>query len=77
MWRWQFFNSNFENGYKKGVIACHDGTIYVYSSQEYISQTMYNLHGVKYNNIEDEREKQIRILEDLSKNFKIYFEEVK
>ena len=42
-----------------------------------ISQTMYNLHGVKYNNIEDEREKQMRILEDLSKNFKIYFEEVK
>lgn len=71
------FNSNFENGYKKGVIACHDGTIYVYSSQEYISQTMYNLHGVKYNSIKDEREMQMRILEDLSKNFKIYFEEVK
>lgn len=41
-------NSNYEHRYILGVIACHDGSVYIYSSEEWISEYYYNVTVAGY-----------------------------
>ncbi len=71
------FNSCFHNNYKSGVIACHDGKIFVYSSMQEINERLYDLTVADFVlDGADEFNAQIKTLEKLKKNFKIDFREV-
>lgn len=37
------FNACFKNGYKFGIISCHDGKVYLYSSEQEVSDKLYDL----------------------------------
>lgn len=70
-------NSNFENDYGLGVIACHNGKIFLYDSHEKIEPDYYNL--VVANNIRsgyNEFDAQIEALQKISKHFEIKVKEV-
>lgn len=70
-------NSNFSNSYRLGVIACHDGKVFVYNSEEEISRNYYGIKIASYKNSGyNEYEAQIMALTDCSKNFHINFREV-
>ena len=71
------FNSNFEHRYNLGIVCCHDGRIFMYSSNEFIPEDFYKIAIVKnlkkgYN----EYKSQIYALNELQKNFAINFKEV-
>ncbi len=71
------FNSCFRNGYIKGVIACHDGKVFVYSSAEMISGQLYEMY-IKMGKLDglSEFDAQVNALKKLMKNYKIDFWEV-
>lgn len=72
------FNSCFYNNYKFGVVICHDGKVFTYSSKQEISEKLYDLMVADFVlNGADEFNAQIMALEKLSKNFEINFKEVK
>lgn len=71
------FNACFRNGYKFGVVACHNGKVFVYSSAQEISEKLYDLiicdlvsRGL------EEYDAQIKALERLKQNYDIDFREV-
>lgn len=71
------FNSNYENSYGLGIICCHDGKIYLYTSNQHINAIYYKLTIEKflktgYNN----KEAQIKTLEKLMENCDIKWKEV-
>lgn len=43
-------NSNYKFGYYLGLIACHDGTIYMYSSEEEIPKKLFNMLASEFRN---------------------------
>ena len=72
------FNSAYSNRYKLGIIICHNGEIYCYSSDQYIEYMLY----IQYINRfilqgYSEKEAQMRSLERLKENHDIDFWEVK
>ena len=72
------FNSSFKNCYKECLIICHDGTIYKYVSKQEVPKSLYERYIGNY--LKEgctEKEAQFRTLEELKKNFKIDFWEVK
>ncbi len=71
------FNSCFRNGYVKGVVACHDGKVFVYSSSEKISGQLYEMY-IKMGKLDglSEFDAQINALKKLMQNYKIDFWEV-
>ncbi len=72
------FNACFRHGYKCGFIACHNGKIYGYSSEQLISAKLYELCvGDFLDNGLPEFEAQTKALEELRRNHKIDFWEVK
>ena len=73
----QDFNSNFSNDYSIGVVLCHNGTIYVYRSEEPVDENYFAAVVAKYLKAGyNEHEAQLKALKDVSDHFKIYFKEV-
>lgn len=71
------FNSCVNNGYKKCFVACHNGKVYGYYSNEIINPKLYNLYIQKYmNNGFSEVDAQIKTINKLSQSFDIKFWEV-
>lgn len=71
-------NSNFEHGYVVGIIICHDGRVYMYSANEKVSKTYYQLVVEGYlKSGYNEDEAQINALTEIQMNFDINFKEVK
>lgn len=71
------FNSNYSNRYSIGIVVCHDGSVYLYSSNQIIGKTYYDLLVANF--LKDgynEREAQIHALNELKRNFDIDFKEV-
>lgn len=71
------FNSCCRNLYKLGLIICHNGKIFAYTSFEEINERLYSMY-VDYSVIEglSEYEAQIDALNKLKTNLKIDFWEV-
>ena len=60
-----------------GVVICHDGRVYLYSSEEYIIPGYYERTVAEYlNDGYNEDEAQIQALNELKKKFPIQFKEV-
>lgn len=71
------FNSAFRNGYDKGVVACHDGKVFIYSSKQKIENRLYDMYIQGYiSEGLSEYEAQIKTLEKLKLNYAIDFKEV-
>lgn len=71
------FNSCFRNGYKQGYVACHDGKVFAYTSEQEVSEELYSLYISSYiSEGSSEYEAQIKTLEKLRENHLIDFWEV-
>ena len=71
------FNCFFEQGYSKAFVACHDGTLYSYTSEQEVSIELYKLYVSKFaSNGYSEKEAQLKALAKLKENHKIDFWEV-
>lgn len=72
------FNSCYNNGYRCGLIACHDGKVFVYIAKEEIDERLYNAYIEKFNKEnKSEFEAQLNALMHLKENNDIDFWEVK
>lgn len=70
-------NSNYDHNYTLGVVVCHDGSLYIYSANERINENYYKLIVEAYLKIGyNEKEAQIKALNELQENFDIRFKEV-
>ncbi len=70
-------NSNYANKYLAGIIACHDGRIYLYQSAEEISEDYYKLTVAEYlKRGYTEDEAQRRTWEELKEKFDVLVKEV-
>lgn len=70
-------NSNYYNNYDIGIVACHDGRIFVYSSKQVINEEYYKLTIEKYlKSGYNEYEAQMYTLEKLQEKFDIEVKEV-
>lgn len=70
-------NSNFFNNYKMGFVACHNGVVFGYTSNEEISETLYTMYINKFlNDGFDDFTAQMKTLQVLSQNYKIKIWEV-
>lgn len=71
-------NSNFFNHYDVGIVVCHDGKVFIYSSRQAINENYYLLTVEGYLRIGyNEYEAQIETLKDLQTKFDIMVEEVR
>ena len=71
------FNANFENGYNIGLVICHDGRVFLYASDEELSETYYNLLvAKKLNQGYNDYEARILTLQEMQENFEIVIKEV-
>lgn len=71
------FNSCFGNGYKMGIVACHNGRLFKYTSGQPVSKPLYNLYVGDYLGSGcTEFDAQIKTLQKLKGNHMIDFEEV-
>lgn len=72
------FNSAYHNGYSKGLVLCHDGKIFAYSSNQEVGKQLYLLHIGNYlDEGYTEYESQLKALEKIRENYDIDFWEVK
>ena len=72
------FNACYTHKYKMGVIACHNGKIFAYTSEQEVSLNLYNMYIEEFADLGyDEYEAQIKTLEKLKINHDIDFWEVK
>lgn len=70
-------NSCFDNGYKMGFIACHNGKLFAYSSNVRINEKIFDLYINSFmSQGYDEFNAQINALERAKNNFDIDFWEV-
>lgn len=72
------FNSAFRHGYSMGIIICHDGTVYVYKSDQEVNERLYARY-ISYFLSEGctDNEAQNKALGKLKENHDIDFWEVK
>ncbi len=73
----QDFNSNYSNDYGIGIICCHDGKIYMYSSTEEVNINYYKMKVEEflkdgYNDIEAQQ----KALDIVMQNYDIKYKEV-
>lgn len=76
------FNSCFLHNYALCFVICHDGKIYNYASTQRVPDNLYNIYVNKFSssvyiNIETEKNAQFRALDQIERNYKINFKEVK
>lgn len=70
-------NSNCQNGYKLGVVACHNGKVFVYRSNEIVNEQLYEMYiSQALTNGSDEFDAQLSALRELSRSYDIYIQEV-
>lgn len=70
-------NSSFTNGYTKGFVACHNGRVFGYTSNELFSEKLNGMYIQKFiNQGYDEFEAQLKAMEKLSETFDIKVWEV-
>lgn len=70
-------NSCFRNSYKIGFIACHNGKIFGYTSNEMVNERIYSMYIENYiKEGYDEFESQLKALEKLSQSYDINIWEV-
>lgn len=70
-------NSCYRNNYKKGFVACHNGKIFGYTSNEQINERIYSMYIENYiKDGYDEFEAQLKALEKLSQSYDIKIWEV-
>ena len=70
-------NSNYYNHYDLGIIVCHDGKVFVYSSEQEINEEYYKLKVEKFlKSGYNEYEAQIMALKELQLQFDIQIKEV-
>ncbi|MBO5341088.1 MAG: hypothetical protein J6A73_00220 [Lachnospiraceae bacterium] len=71
------FNACYHNHYVFGVVCGHNGKVYVYTSESFISKGTYliNIHKLKKNGY-DENEAQLSTLQKMSVSNKIKVKEV-
>lgn len=71
------FNSCYLNGYSKGIVACHDGKVFEYSSLGVASETLFNLYMNEFIALgQGEYDAQMNALNEIKKNGLIFFKEV-
>lgn len=80
------FNSLYEHGYKLGIVICHDGKVFTYTSEEEIRESLFDLMIAEYyyeyynENVEDKKrfeyEAQLSVLREIKKSYDIDFKEV-
>jgi ribonuclease HI len=71
------FNSAVKNGYKQGLVICHDGKVFSYTANEEIDERLYAFYIDEYIDAGDmEYTAQIKTLNKLEKICNIEFEEV-
>lgn len=71
------FNSCFNNEYKMGVVACHNGRVFKYTAGQSVSKSLYILYIGEYlDSGKSDFEAQIKALNKLKENHLIDFEEV-
>jgi proteasome lid subunit RPN8/RPN11 len=72
------FNSCLKNGYSEGFVACHNGKIFGYKSEEIISDKLFELYfNEKFTYNFSEYDAQIKSIKEIMKDYKIKFWEVK
>lgn len=70
-------NSNYKYKYLLGVICCHDGKIFIYSSEEYINENYFHMCVSDYKKDGyNDYDAQIMALDKIKKRHKIYIKEV-
>ena len=70
-------NSCFKNHYKMGFVACHDGRLFAYSSNEEVNERIYSAYIERFlKDGFDEFNAQLKALERLSLNFDVSVWEV-
>lgn len=70
-------NSCFKNHYKMGFVACHDGRVFAYSSNEEVNERIYSAYIERFlKDGCDEFNAQLKALERLSLNFDVSVWEV-
>ncbi len=71
------FNSAVKNGYKQGLVICHNGKIFSYTANEEINERIYYLYIDEFmTDGESEYTAQIKTLNRLMENCDISFKEV-
>lgn len=71
------FNSCYKNGYQFGIVACHNGKVFLYSSEQEVSKPLYNLYISEFlDEGMNESDAQFNALNKLSENYLIKFTEV-
>lgn len=71
------FNSNFRNGYKISLVVCHDGKIFMYRSNRYVSEFLYKGTVAKYKKMGyDDFKAQMFSLKEYEQKGDIMFKEV-
>ncbi len=71
------FNSALTHGYLLGVVVCHDGTVYTYSSQQRIPEFLEDAYIKKFLRIGySEKEAQFKVLKIIERNYDIEIREV-
>ena len=69
--------SNYIYEYSLGIVCGHNGNVYIYSANEEIPQERYESLGGKFLSIFKSREKaQVRMLDELQKEFDVIVKEV-
>ena len=72
------FNSAFRHGYSMGIIICHDGTVYIYKSNQEVNERLYVRYiGYFLSEGYTDYEAQFKTLSKLRENHDIDFWEVK
>lgn len=69
------FNSNYSHEYELGVICCHDGRVYVYKSEQFVSPMYYKLKLAQQSET-DFNQAQLNVLAEIKKDFAISYKEV-
>lgn len=73
----QDFNSNYSNDYGMGIICCHDGKIYIYSSNEDVSISYYKMKVEEFlKGGYNDSEAQQKALDIIMQNYDIKYKEV-
>lgn len=71
------FNSNYYNNYGIGIVICHDGKIFIYNSEENVSEKYYELLVEMYDKeLHNIYKAQILALDKIKENYKINYREV-
>lgn len=71
------FNSCYIHGYSLGIIACHNGRVFAYTSRGTVSSKLYELYIYDYKGQGlNEFDAQINALNEIKSDFKIDFREV-